>query len=119
MAKSSKKTGRRREASPLPSDLEDEVDKYHKKRDILSLDAAQASDSDGDDSHEEEAVLDMSDPEFSGDESLEDSDEEGDRSAHLSKRAFSPGPCGTGSMRGRRCASPLHAPVRSVTNASP
>lgn len=78
--------GRKMPHSPLDSDMEDDVDKFHKKRDKLSLtledDAPPASD---DDSLDDEAVYDVSDSE--SDDSL-DEDSEDDEHRRKCKAYF-------------------------------
>ena len=95
-----KGAGRRAAAppSPLPSDLEDEVDKYHRSREKLSLrlsdDEAGAGLSD-----EEEGVMDLSASESSeGEEDEEelDTDDEIERGTHLGKRGCRDGRGGGG-----------------------
>ena len=87
-----KQTGRKKRAqpadSPLPSDLEDEVDKFHKQREKLSLNVEDDVPSDDDSiPDEDDAVLDVSDD--SGSEEL-DSDEEMERGTRYGKRKTSP-----------------------------
>ena len=70
--------------SPLPSDLEDEVEKFHKKRDKLSLNMEDDEVTDDDSlPDEDDAVLDVSD----GSESEEvDTDDEIERGTRFGQR---------------------------------
>lgn len=70
--------------SPLPSDLEDEVEKFHKKRDKLSLNMKDDELSDDESlPDEDDAVLDVSD----GSESEEvDTDDEIERGTRFGQR---------------------------------
>jgi len=77
----SAKPKRRAPDSPLPSDLEDEVDKFHRKREKLSLNAEDDLSDDGDSLDEDEAILDVSE----GSDEL-DTDDEIERKTHLGKR---------------------------------
>lgn len=83
MAKpSSAKKGRRPPAGPkgLPSDLEDEVEKFHKQRDVLPLSVDDDALSDGSlDSLDEEEVLGLggSDEELDTDDEIEADSEYG------------------------------------------
>lgn len=71
--------------SPLPSDLEDDVDKFYKTRDKLHLNVHEDSLSEDELSiDEEEAVLDVSDP--SDDDDEFDTDEEIEKDTHLGRR---------------------------------
>jgi hypothetical protein len=74
--------GRRgRDASPLPSDLEDEVEKFHKKKDVLKLNVEE--DSDSEDSLDDEGVYDLSEEE---EEEEGDDDEEYDTDEEIANK---------------------------------
>ena len=74
-------------ASPRGSDMEDEVDKFHKQKERLSLRASE--DEASEDSLDDEAVYDLSDEGEGGsddDEELYDTDEEIERETRYGKR---------------------------------
>jgi hypothetical protein len=74
-------------ASPLGSDMEDEVDKFHKQKERLSLRASE--DEASEDSLDDEAVYDLSDEEegeSDDDGELYDTDEEIERETRYGKR---------------------------------
>ena len=77
-------------ASPLPSDLEDDVDKFHKKRDKLSLNVEDDMLSDEDSmGGEDDAVLDVDQGTTDDDSDEFDTDDEIERKTHLGRREYS------------------------------
>lgn len=88
MPKRSGRTGRTKKSpSPLNSDLEDEVDKFHKQREKLHLDIEEDALSDAtSEDDEQQAVLDIEDAndDSSGDEL--DTDEEIERDTRYGRR---------------------------------
>lgn len=74
--------------SPLPSDLEDEVEKFHKKRDKLSLNMEDDEVTDDDSlPDEDDAVLDVSDGSESEEVDTDDEIERGTRFGQLARQA--------------------------------
>jgi hypothetical protein len=82
-AKKASKPRKQQQASPLPSDMEDEVEKFHKSREeaqtreFISLHTSELQ---SDDSLDDEGVLQVDDSEEY------DTDEEIERGTHLGKR---------------------------------
>lgn len=71
----------------LPSDMEDEVEKFHKRRDKLSLNVSDDELSEDELGLDEEGVFDISDGEDGGSDDEElDSDEEEDSDTKLGRR---------------------------------
>lgn len=72
--------------SPLPSDMEDEVEKFHKSREKLHLNMEDDDPSDDDSlPDEDDAVLDVSDDGDDDDDSI-DTDDEIERDTRYGKR---------------------------------